>query len=129
MEGVQTKFFNNNSTSSSNKYSLKIRRVVVNSRSRRSSFKKKKCKTLSRSNGPKSKITCSGKNVKQSTRLMNAGESKLRCVYFNARSIVNKHKELEMYVLEEKFDIVGITEIWLYSEISDSEMSIMVTLF
>src|SRR5206468_8374393 len=40
------------------------------------------------------------------------------------RSIVNKHKELEMYVLEEKFDIVGITETWLYSEISDSEMSI-----
>src|SRR2546425_11880170 len=29
-----------------------------------------------------------------------------------------------MYVLEEKFDIVGITETWLYPEISDSEMSI-----
>src|SRR3989442_9919139 len=117
-------YFNNNGISISNKSSSKTRRVVVNSRCRISSFKKKKCKTVSRRNRLKSKINCSSKNVKQNTRLTNTGESKLRCVYFNARSIVNKHKELEMYVLEEKFDIVGITETWLYSEISDSEMSI-----
>ena len=82
MEEVQTKFFNNNSTSSSsNKYSLKIRRVVVNSRSRRSSFKKKKCKTLSRSNGPKSKINCSSKNVKQSTIGLRTQE-RVNCAVF-----------------------------------------------
>ena len=124
---MQSKYFNNNrlnSISISNESSSKTRRVVVDSRCRIGSFKKKKCKTVSRRNRRKSKINGSNKNVKQSTRIMNAGESKLRCVYFNARSIVNKHKELEMYVLEEKFDIVGITETWLYSEISDSEMSI-----
>ena len=42
----------------------------------------------------------------------------------NARSIVNKHKELEMYALEQKFDIIGITETWLNNSISDNEMSI-----
>ena len=125
MKSVQSKDVNNNnSTSSSNVFSSRIRRVVVNSRSRISSFKKKKCKTVSNNNRPKRKISCSSKNVKRSTRLINAGESKLRCVYLNARSIVNKHNELEMYVLEEKFYIVGISETWLYSGISDSEMSI-----
>src|SRR5207247_8379211 len=124
---MQYKYFSNNRLnciSISNESSSKTRRVVVDSRCRISSFKKNKCKTVSRRNRRKSKINYSNKNVKQSTRLKNACESKLRCVYFNARSIVNKHKELEMYVLEEKFDIVGITETWLHSGISDSEMSI-----
>jgi len=48
----------------------------------------------------------------------------LSCLYLNARSIVNKHNELEMYVLEEKFDIVCITETWMNPSILDSEMSI-----
>ena len=71
------------------------------------------------------KIRCTSKNnVKQNTKLINTDKSKLSCVYFNSRSIVNKHKELEMYVLEEKFDVIGITETWLNAGILDSEMSI-----
>src|SRR5207245_3597166 len=101
--------------------SLRNRRVVVNSRSKKNSLKKRKCKTSRNKN--QGKMT-SKENVRQNTKLINAGKSKLSCVYFNARSIVNKHKELEMYVLDKKFDIIGITETWLNAEILDNEMSI-----
>ena len=45
-------------------------------------------------------------------------------MYVNARSIVNKHKELELYVREENIDIIGISETWLNEAILDSEMHI-----
>ena len=38
---------------------------------------------------------------------------KLSCMCFNARSIVNKREELELYLSEQDLDIVGITETWL----------------
>ncbi len=44
--------------------------------------------------------------------------------YTNARSIVNKRSELELYILEEEPDIVGITETWAVESIEDSELSI-----
>ena len=37
-------------------------------------------------------------------------DGKLKCFYANARSITNKRQELEMYITEEKPDVVGITE-------------------
>ena len=65
---------------------LRFRRVVLNSRSKKISFKKRKCKKSSTNN--KKEIRCTGKNnVSQNTRLMNAGKSKLKCVYFNTRSV------------------------------------------
>jgi ribonucleases P/MRP protein subunit RPP40 len=42
----------------------------------------------------------------------------------NARSIVNKRDELELYVLEEKPDLIGITETWLTISIEDAELNI-----
>ena len=45
-------------------------------------------------------------------------------MYFNARSIVNKHDELELYANEENIDVIGITETWLHEAISDSEMNL-----
>ena len=50
--------------------------------------------------------------------------NKLKCIYFNARSILNKLDELELYLAEENIDIVGVTETWLHSGIADSEISI-----
>ena len=47
-----------------------------------------------------------------------------KCVYLNARSIVNKQKELELLITEEELDIVGITETWLNDKISDEELHI-----
>ena len=61
------------------------------------------------------------KTARQNNKQIYIGKSKLSCLYLNARSIANKHKELEMYVLEENFDD---TETWLNSSILDSEMSI-----
>ena len=49
---------------------------------------------------------------------------KRSCHYLNARSIMNKHKELELYVLDKNFDIIDITETWMNSSILDCEMSI-----
>src|SRR2546426_12675570 len=103
--------------------SLRNRRVVVNSRSKKISLKQRKCKTSRNKNKGTSRCT-SNENVRQNTKLINTGKSKLSYVYLNARSIVNKHKELEFYVLEKKFDIIGITETWLNAEILDNEMSI-----
>ena len=50
--------------------------------------------------------------------------SKFNCIYLNARSIVNKIKELELLVLSENDDIVAITETWLNATILDSELNI-----
>ena len=49
---------------------------------------------------------------------------KLKCFYVNARSIVNKHDELELYITDEKPDIVGITETWAVESIGDSELNV-----
>lgn len=51
-------------------------------------------------------------------------KDKLKVIYFNARSLVNKHEELELYMREENVDIVGITETWLNESIIDSEVNI-----
>jgi len=64
-------------------------------------------------------------NIQQSVRFHKFGsENILKCVYFNARSIASKIKELELLVINEGIDIVGITETWLNSNISDTEMGI-----
>jgi len=52
---------------------------------------------------------------------VNANRSCLSCIYLNARSIVNKVDELNLYITEEKPDIVGISETWLHPDIDDSE--------
>ena len=57
-----------------------------------------------------SKASC---NVKKS----------LKCIYFNACS-VNKLDELNLYIDYEDADIIGVTETWLYEEISDAELNI-----
>ena len=51
-------------------------------------------------------------------------DSRLQCLYMNARSIVNKKKELELTVRDEKLDIIAITESWLNVNITDEEMGI-----
>ena len=47
----------------------------------------------------------------------------IKCIYFNARSIVNKLSELELLIREENVDIIGISETWLLKDISDNEIS------
>ena len=45
-------------------------------------------------------------------------------MFSNVRSILNKRDELLAEVLISKPDIIGITETWIHSEISDSEIQI-----
>jgi ribonucleases P/MRP protein subunit RPP40 len=77
----------------------------------------------------KHKTKCKKKSLaargrKTTNKKASVSGSRLSCLYLNARSIVNKHKELEAYVREENIDIIGITETWMNESISDSEMSI-----
>ena len=57
-------------------------------------------------------------------KVINKGKDSLTCFYFNARSIMNKIDELELYLTQEKPDIVGITETWTYEEVQGSEICI-----
>ena len=57
-------------------------------------------------------------------KVINKGKDSLTCFYFNARSIMNKIDELELYLTQEKPDIVGITETWTHEEVQDSEICI-----
>ena len=64
-------------------------------------------------------------SIQPQVRIKNSiNKDKLKCLYFNARSIVNKIQELELLVKNENIDIVGITETWLNVNILDSEMNI-----
>ena len=49
--------------------------------------------------------------------------SKLKCFYTNARSLMNKILELEIYIEEEEPDIIGISESWGTEAISSSEIN------
>jgi len=51
-------------------------------------------------------------------------KDKLVCFYVNARSLVYKMSELELYVYEEKPDIIGITESWTFEDLQNSELNI-----
>ena len=46
------------------------------------------------------------------------------CIYFNAQSLKHKMSELLVTVEARKPDVIGITETWGVSDISDSEFSI-----
>jgi hypothetical protein len=70
---------------------------------------------------PNSKTGCASKTkIKTETKR----KTKLSCMYFNARSIVNKIEELEVYTKEENLDIIAVTETWLTDEILTSEFSV-----
>ena len=74
--------------------------------------------------------------VKKNTGLLNStqgtteqkyksvAKSNLSCFLINARSIVNKRDELELYIAQENIDILGITESWLNDSILDSEIDL-----
>ena len=57
-------------------------------------------------------------------RINVAGDNdNIKCVYFNARSIKNKLPELELLIKEENIDVLGISETWLFNDISDNKIS------
>ena len=42
----------------------------------------------------------------------NERQNQISCFYSNARSVINKTDELELYVVEETPDLICITESW-----------------
>ena len=50
--------------------------------------------------------------------------NELKCVYFNARSIVNKIDELQLLLEAEHPDVIGISETWLKETILDNELNV-----
>ena len=58
----------------------------------------------------KLKSVQAGRSMGNKITRKTTGRNRLQCLYINARSIVNKHKELELYVREENIDIIGISE-------------------
>src|SRR5882757_292135 len=55
---------------------------------------------------------------------LSSNKDKLVCFYVNARNLVYKMSELELYVYEENPDIIGITESWAIEDLQNSELNI-----
>ena len=73
----------------------------------------------------RSTLSCTRSIVDDSNKSnTSCSENKLRCIYMNARSIVNKIKELKIMIEEENVDIISITETWLNDNVTDDEVSI-----
>ena len=49
---------------------------------------------------------------------------KISCLYLNARGVINKRNELELYIIENKPSIIGVTESWANCDIRDSELNL-----
>ena len=49
---------------------------------------------------------------------------KISCLYLNARSVINKRDELELYIIENKPSIIGVKESWANCDIADSELNL-----
>ena len=54
----------------------------------------------------------------------NMSEAGHRCVYLNARSIINKKNELNIMVEDIDPHIIGITESWANTDITDAELGL-----
>ena len=56
--------------------------------------------------------------------LKNTSEAGYRCVCLNARSIVDKKNELNIMVEDVDPHIIGITESWANTDITDAELGL-----
>ena len=54
----------------------------------------------------------------------NMSEAVYRCVCLNARSIVNKKNELNIMVEDIDPHIIGITELWANTDITDAKLGL-----
>ena len=136
-EGVRERFEKDSKSIdnfSRNKRYFAERNTEINKKTKQYGAQSKKYLTKldgSGTNNNKSQLTnmkternqnCTIKNSKHGNS--NNNENKLRCIYMNARSIVNKIKELKVMIEEENVDIIAITETWLNDNVTDDEVSI-----
>ena len=72
-----------------------------------------------------SKNTIGGHKDRRSKKIQrNTSESGIKCLCLNVRSIVNKKTELNIMVDDIKPRIIGITESWANSDITDAELGL-----
>ncbi len=64
------------------------------------------------------------KNNSATNSLENCSEAGYKCVCLNARSIVNKINQLNIMVEDIDPDIIGITESWATTDVSDAELGL-----
>ena len=59
---------------------------------------------------------------KKKTKIKNG----VKCMFTNMRSLMNENKreELEMIVMQEQIDVIGVTESWTHEGINDGEISL-----
>ena len=57
---------------------------------------------------------------------MSLGKKSFKCLMINARSLssIRKRDELELYIKQNKLDIVAITETWATENIWETELNI-----
>ena len=67
-------------------------------------------------------VTSTDKPITKSPK--NMSEANYRCVCLNARSIVNKKNELNIMVEDIDSHIIGITESWANTDITDAELGL-----
>ena len=67
-------------------------------------------------------------NVQEDSRCKgiqgNTSKSEIKCVFLNARSIINKKTELNIMVDDIKPHIIGITESWANNDITNAELGL-----
>ena len=63
------------------------------------------------------------KDNRGNSNMENKRICEISCFYANARSIVNKLDEFKLYLIDEKPDVVGLTETWLHEDIEDSSLN------
>ena len=66
--------------------------------------------------------TTTDKPIKKCSK--NMSEAGYRCMYLNARSIVNRNNELNIMVQDIDPHILGITESWANTDITDAELGL-----
>ena len=79
-----------------------------------------------RGRGASALLTNHAQNVQDDSRCMGiqgiTSKTETKCVYLNARSIINKKNELNIMVDDIKPHIIGITESWANNDITYAEL-------
>ena len=62
--------------------------------------------------GSNENINSNCKTNKEERKNKGSNIDKISCLNLNVRSVINKRDELELYIIENKPSIIGVTESW-----------------
>ena len=64
------------------------------------------------------------KQIRGKEKTKGSNFDKISFLYLNARSVINNRDELELYIIENKTSIIGVTESWANCDIRYSELNL-----